>query len=183
MLRVGVVLSLALCLGAAACGPSEPEPPPGARRLTEAEKAKIVPREHFAVPPEERPILGKIGDTTCATTENDLLVETNDRACLSLLKDTIKIDTSVGDSEVRLARLRVALMQPGPLHEGETVGWVLYATRVNCYAEMVVVLGNVSYRPDGVEISRATPAGGPLPLPDGLTAAKLREGVCSVDLG
>jgi len=181
MIRIGLVL--ALCLAATACGPSEPEPPPGARRLTEAEKAKIVPREHFAVPPEERPVLGKIGDTSCATTENELLVETNDRACLSVLRDTIKIDSSVGDSEVRLARLRVAFRQPGPSTDGETVGWVLYATRVNCYAEMVVVLGNVAYRPDGVEISRATPAGGPLALPDGLTAGKLREGVCGVDLG
>ncbi len=168
MIRVGVVLSI--CLAAAACD----APPP----VPAANSSKVVPREQFALPPEERPVLGKVGDTTCAAPENELLLVTDARACLSVLKDTIKPDTSVEGSDVKLARLRKAYFQPGPPLEGDTVGWMLYATRVNCLAELVVVLGNVTYTPEGVEISRATPAGGPLMLPEGLAIDKLIEGVC-----
>ena len=170
-------MSLALCLAVTACGPSEPELPPGARRLTEEEKAKIVPREHFAVPVEERPVLGNIGDTTCAITENELLLEMGARACRSLLKDTIKSDGAV--DTVKLARLRVAYLQPGPLEDGEPAGWTLYATRTNCETKQVSVMGFVTYNTGGVELSRATPAGGPLPLPEGLAVEKLVEGVCA----
>lgn len=160
---------LALCLAAAACD----QPPPPA---PEGPKIKFVPREHFAVPMEERPVLGKVGDTTCATGENELLLTTDERRCLSLLKDTVKPDSA--DAGVKVARLRAAFFQPGPSEKKETVGWVLYATRSDCTAAKVTVLGNVIYRPDGVEISRAIPEGGPLALPEGLAVTKLLEGVC-----
>jgi hypothetical protein len=173
LLRVGVVLSV--CLAAAACDAPPPEPA--------AKPYKIVPREKFALPPEERPMLGKVGDTTCAAPDNELLLVTDERACLSVLKDTIKRDTSVEGSDVKLVRLRKAYFQPGPPLEGDTVGWTLYATRVNCLAELVVVLGNVTYTPEGVEISRATPAGGPLMLPDGLAIETLVDGVCGGGAG
>lgn len=172
----GVTLSVALSVALTACGPSEPELPAGARRLTEAEKPKVVPREHFAVPLEERPVLGQAGDTTCATGENEFLIVMDDRRCLSLLKDTVKPDSAAAG--VKLARLRAAFFQPGPREKNETVGWVLYATRSDCAAKQVTVIGNVIYRPDGVEISRAIPEGGPLSLPEGLAVTKLLEGVC-----
>ena len=177
MKRLGIGLSIALGLAATACGPTEPELPPGARRLTEEEKPKVVSREHFAAPAAERPTLGKAGDTTCSTSEVEQLLVQGAQSCLSLLKDTIKPDTKAAGADVKLARLRNAFFQPGPTKDNEPVGWILFATRSDCTAGLVTVVGNVIYRPDGVEISRAIPEGGPLALPEGISD-KLLAGVC-----
>lgn len=178
MKRVGVVVLLAAGLLATACGPTEPELPAGARRLTDEEKARFKPREHFAVPEAERPVMGNVGDTTCATSDNELLLVQDARSCLSLLIDTIKPDSKAETPDVKLARLRNVFFQPGPAKDGEAVGWILFATRSDCPAQAVTVQGNVVYRPDGVEISRAIPEGGPLALPESITGTLLAK-VCS----
>jgi hypothetical protein len=177
-MRVGVILSAVLGLVVTACSPSEPEPPPGARRLTEEEKPKVVSREHFAVPLDERPVLGKVGNTTCAASDNELPLPTEGEACLSLLKDTIKPDTSAGSVDAKLARVRAAFRQPGPQAEGETVGWVLYSVRTQCDEGVAKIMGNVIYRPDGVEISRAIPESGPLAV-EGPVLTKIVVAVCA----
>lgn len=177
MKRLGPVLAIALGLSVVACGPSEPELPPGARRLTEEEKPKVVSRERFAAPVAERPTLGRAGDTTCANSDSEQLLVQDAQSCLSLLKDTIKPDTKAVGADVKLARLRNAFFQPGPTKDNEPVGWILFATRSDCAAGQVTVVGNVVYRPDGVEISRTIPEGGPLALPDGISD-KLLAAVC-----
>ena len=178
MKRVGVVVSL--CLALAACDP----PLPGLKREPVAAKpapAKRVaaPREAYAVPPEERPVLGKIGDTTCATADTEQLLEKDATGCATLLKDTIKVDTAAESTQLKLARVRVAYYQPGPEMKGEIVGWALYATRTHCSTGELNVMGGVLYRADGVEITRATPVGGRLSLPEVVSVEKLRKAVCA----
>ena len=94
------------CLGPC-CHPASQPPPPA----PEGPKIKFVPREHFAVPMEERPVLGKVGDTTCTIGENQLLLTTDERRCLSLLTDTVKPDSA--DAGVKVARLRAGLDPSG----------------------------------------------------------------------
>lgn len=172
-MRVGVLAALAAALAATACDAPAPEPAPAPKM------PKVVAREAFAVPPEERPTLGKAGDTTCVTSDNELLLAAAATNCLSLLTDTIKNDGGAMTSELKLARIRAAYFQPGPIHEGETVGWVLYAIKIHCPTSQVDAVGNVIYRPDGVEISRAIPEFGTLELPEGPTKKTLRDAVCA----
>lgn len=171
-MRVGV-LAVVTGMMAAACDAPAPEPAPAPKL------PKVVAREAFAVPPEERPTLGKVGDTECVNAANELPLQMDEKSCLSLLTDTIKNDGGAMTSELKLARIRAAYFQPGPIHEGETVGWVLYAIKIHCPTSQVDAVGNVIYRPDGVEISRAIPEFGTLELPEGPTKKKLRDTVCA----
>jgi len=172
MNRVGVAVSL--CLALAACEPPPaPKPDPVA-----AKPAPAKPRAPVAVPPEERPVMGNVGDTTCATSDNELPLGHNDAACLALLKDTIKVDPGGESSALKLARLRAVFFQPGPVIDGKIAGWALFATRSHCATKEINVMGHVTYTPEGVEISRATPVGGRLGLPEGLTAETFLKQVC-----
>lgn len=172
MKRVGGLLSL--CLTLAACDPPPaPKPEPVA-----AKPAPAAPRAPIAVPVEDRPVMGKLGDATCTRSDNELSLGMDDTSCLSLLKDTIKIDPGADSNQLKLARLRVVFHQPGPLIDGKTAGWALFATRTHCATEEINVMGNVIYSPEGVEISRSTPIGSRLGLPGGLTAETLMKAVC-----
>jgi hypothetical protein len=175
MKRVGIFL--ALCLAAAACDQPKPEPDPV--RIAEADKPKVVTREAFAVPVEERPTLGKVGDTTCAKADNEILLGQDEEICLNLLKDSIKTDKGAISDEMKLARVRADFLQPGPQEENETVGWVLYSVRIHCTTKQLDVMGNVTYRPDGVEISRATPLFGPRSLDDDSITDALHKQACA----
>lgn len=177
MKRVGVVLGF--CLAAAACDQPPPPAPPAPVPIPAEAKPKVVSREAFAVPVEERPTLGKVGDTSCTTPENELLLGRDEEICLHLLKDTIKTDKGAISDELKLARVRADFFQPGPQEENETVGWVLYSVRIHCTTRQLDVMGNVIYRPDGVEISRATPLFGPRSLQEGDIADKIHARACA----
>lgn len=171
MKRVGIAFSL--CFALAACD-QKPVEQAGPKRMTKAEY-----RAEYAVPLAERPVMGKLGDTSCTVAENDVQLRVSNRSCLSLQKDTIKEDPAAGAADTKLARAREVFFQPGPKEKDKTVGWILYATRTNCGTQDVVVMGRVVYDPGGLEITRGTPAGGPSQLPDGLTTETLAAAVCS----
>ncbi len=178
MKRVGVVVSL--CLALAACDPPLPglKREPVAAKPAPAKPAPAKPREPVAVPIEDRPVMGKQGDTKCVTSDNEYLLGQDKLICLSLLKDTIKTDTAADSASLKLARLRLVFFQPGPMVDGKFVGWGLFAIRTHCGTKEINVMGNVIYTPEGVEISRATPVGGRLELPQGFTADKFLKQVC-----
>jgi hypothetical protein len=130
------------------------------------------------VPVEERPVLGKIGDTTCEGPDNELVLNLDETGCLFLLKDTIKNDGGAISGEVKHARVRLSVFQPGLKQNGETLGWILFATRTHCTTRPFDIMGNVNYRPDGVEISRTTPMYGPRTMENPDTTEKLFKAVC-----
>jgi hypothetical protein len=80
-------------------------------------------------------MLGKTGDNTCARSDNELLLGQNDVACLLLPKDTIKTNVAADSLGLMLARVRVVFLQPGPVIDTKTAGWVLYTTRTHCSTE------------------------------------------------
>jgi hypothetical protein len=175
-LRVGGLLLLALGLMAAACDAPKPEPAPAP--VAAIEKPKAVSREAYAVPVEDRPVLGKIGDTSCEGPDNELILNIDETGCLFLLKDTIRTDDAAISGQVRHARVRLSVFQPGLKQNGETLGWILFATRTHCTTRQFDIMGNVNYRPDGVEISRTTPMYGPRTMENPDTTDKLFKAVC-----
>ena len=47
----------------------------------------------------------------------------------------MKTDTAADSLGLLLARVRVVFLQPGPLIDGKSAGWVLYTTRTHCLKE------------------------------------------------